>query len=181
MIYFLLWSGCDASYALKIQATLCCQVILETESQWMANEIIVSNNKLLQEHLVHPHLYWQHNVNNCITCKTSIKPHPDSNQTNFVTWSSYLTSSTTYLKRHSSCRKCRKWFPSNQCKIAGGIKNNTPPLIFLLNIEIIRILSSSPSSPARSTTTTTLKSFNPLYKVDGGLIELLQFYVQNNL
>ena len=140
----MLWSGCDASHALKIQATLCCQVILETESQWMANEIIVSDNKLLQEHLVHPHLYWQHNVNNCITCKTSIKPHPDSSHTNFVTWSSYLTSSTTYLKRHSSCRKCRKWFPSNQYKIAGGIKNNTFPLIFLLNIEIIRILSSFP-------------------------------------
>ena len=148
----MLWSGCDASHALKIQATLCCQVILETESQWMAKEIIVSNTKLLQEHLVHPHLYWQHNVNNCITCKTSIKPDPPHTpnhflKTNFVTWSSYLTSSTTYLKRHSSCRKCRKWFPSNQCKIAGGIKNNTFPLIFLLNIEIIRILSSFPLSP----------------------------------
>ena len=107
------------------------------------------NNKLLQEHLVHPHLYWQHIVNNGITCKTSIKPHPPHTpnhflKTNFVTWSSYVTSSTTYLKRYSSCRKCRKWFPSNQCKIAGGIKNNTFPLIFLLNIEIIRILSSFP-------------------------------------
>ena len=146
---FLLWSGCDASYVLKIQATLCCQLILETESQWIANEIIVPDNKLLREHLVHPHLYWQHNVNNCIRCKTSIKPHPPHTpnhflKTNFVTWSSYMTSSTTYLKRHSSCRKCRKWFPSNQCKIAGAIKNNTFPLIFLLNIEIIRILSSFP-------------------------------------
>ena len=152
MIYFLLWSGCDASYALKIQATLCCQVILENESQWIANEMIVPDNKLLREHLVHPHLYWQHNVNNCIRCKTSIKPHPPHIpnhflKTNFVTWSSYMTSSTTYLKRHSSCRKCRKWFPSYQCKIAGGIKNNTFPLIFLLNIEIIRILSSFPLSP----------------------------------
>ena len=28
---------------------------------------------------------------------------------------------------------------------------------------------------------TISKSFKPLYKVDGGLIELLQFYVPNNL
>ena len=61
----------------------------------MANEIIVSNNKLLREHLVHPHLYWQHNVNNCITSKTSIKPDPPHTpnhflKTNFVTWSSYM-------------------------------------------------------------------------------------------
>ena len=131
----MLWS--DASYAFKIQATLCCQVILETESQWMANEIIVPDNKLLWEHLVQPHLYRQHNVNNCIRCKTSIKPHPPHTpnhflKTNFVTWSSYMTSSTTYLKRHSSCRKCRKWFLSNQCKIAGGIKNNTLTLFFSL-------------------------------------------------
>ena len=83
MIYFLLWSGCDASYALKIQATLCRQVILETESQWMANEIIVLDNKLLWEQLVHPHLYWQHNVNNCMRCKTSIKPHAPHPQTIF--------------------------------------------------------------------------------------------------
>ena len=148
----LLWSGGDASHALKIQATMCCQVILETEIQWMTNEIIVSDNKLLWEHLVHPHLYWQHNVNNCIRCKTSIKSHPPHTpshflKTNFETWSSYLTSSTTYLKHHSSCRKYRKRFPLNQCKIAGEIKkNNAFPLSFLLNIEIIRILSSSPKS-----------------------------------
>ena len=155
----------------------------------MANEMIVPDNKLLREHLVHPHLYWQHNVNNWIRCKTLIKPHPPHPpnhflKTNFVTWSSYMTSSTTYLKRHSSCRKCRKWFPSNQCKIAGGIKNNPFSLIFLLNIEITRILSSSPlinpPTPHHHATTTS-KSFKPLCKVDGGLIELLQFYVQSNI
>ena len=123
----LLWSGCDASDALKIQAIMCCQVILETEIQWVTNEIIVSDSKLVWEHLVHPHLYWQHNVNNCIRCKSSIKRHPPHTpnhflKTNFETWSSFMTSSTTYLKRHSSCRKYRKWFPLNQCKIADEIR-----------------------------------------------------------
>ena len=68
----------------------------------MANEIIVPDNKLIREHLVHPHFYWQHNVNSCIKCKTSIKPHPPHNQNhflkiNFVTWPSYATSSKIYL------------------------------------------------------------------------------------
>ena len=170
-------------------------MILENESQWIANEMIVPDNKLLREHLVHPHLYWQHNVNNCIRCKTSIKPHPPHIpdhflKTNFVAWSSHMTSSTTHLKCHSSCRKCRKWLTSYQCKIAGGIKNNTFPLIFLLNVEIIRILSSSPLIPQPTpphpptsppTTNNASKSFKPPYKVDGGLTEILQLYVQNNL
>ena len=139
----------------------------------------------------------QHNVINCICGKSSISPslpppptYHWSQLLNLYDWIFnliplvFITSSTTYLESHSFCRNCEELISikpmqvdfASLCKIIYQKDHLFPNFPFPIEIKKSFLPPSLIVYPSP-----TSFSYNPPWKADGDLIELLRFKVCNNL